>query len=84
MALFIFWAWIVIEHSTILPNIGRCSIVNETSPEANWNRRTGGQADRRTGEQDHVLSQAYALTKKCYELKINILGEGRVKGGEGG
>ena len=36
------------------------SIVNETSPEANWNRQTGGQADA----QDHVLSQAAALTKK--------------------
>ena len=32
------------------------SIVNETSPEANWNGRTG--------RQDHVLSQADALTKK--------------------
>ena len=35
------------------------SIVNETSPEANWNRQTG----RRTGAQDYVLSQADALTK---------------------
>ena len=42
------------------------SIVNETSPEANWNRRTGRQADRRTGEQDHVLSQVDALTKKIF------------------
>ena len=32
------------------------SIVNETSPEANWNRQADGQ--------DHVLSQADALTKK--------------------
>ena len=39
------------------------SIGNETSPEANWNRQTGGQTDRRTGEQDNVLSQADALTK---------------------
>ena len=31
------------------------SIVTETSLEANWNRRTDGQ--------DHVLSQADALTK---------------------
>ena len=30
------------------------SIVNETSPEANWNRQTGRQTDT----QDHVLSQA--------------------------
>ena len=36
------------------------SIGNETSPEANWNRQTGRQADA----QDHVLSQADALTKK--------------------
>ena len=37
------------------------SIVNNTSQEANWNgRRTGRQADG----QDHVLSQADALTKK--------------------
>ena len=36
------------------------SIVNKTSPEANWNR----QADRRTERQDHVLRQADALTKK--------------------
>ena len=35
------------------------SIVNETSPEANWNRQTGRQADA----QDHILSQADALTK---------------------
>ena len=35
------------------------SIVNETSPEANWNRQTG-----QTGAQDYVLSQADALTKK--------------------
>ena len=35
------------------------SIVNETSPEANWNR----QADRQAGAQDYVLSQADALTK---------------------
>ena len=35
------------------------SIVNETSPEAKWNRQAGGQADT----QDHVLGQADALTK---------------------
>ena len=38
------------------------NIVNETSPEANWNRRTDGQ--------DHVLSQADALTKNEDKLKI--------------
>ena len=38
------------------------SIVNETSPEANWN----GQAGRQTGAQDYVLSQADALTKKLF------------------
>ena len=52
------------------------SIVNKTSPEANWNGRT----DRR---KSHVLSQADALTKNCgfkklrikYKLRvINILG----------
>ena len=32
------------------------SIVTETSQEANWNGQAGGQ--------DHVLSQADALTKK--------------------
>ena len=26
------------------------SIVNETSPEANWNRRAGGQTGRRAGK----------------------------------
>ena len=36
------------------------SIVNETSPEANWNRRTDAQ--------DHVLSQADALTKNGVEF----------------
>ena len=36
------------------------SIVTETSQEANWNRQAGRQADG----QDHVLSQADALTKK--------------------
>ena len=36
------------------------SIVTETSQEANWN----GQANRQADEQDHVLSQADALTKK--------------------
>ena len=56
------------------------SIVNETSPEANWNRQTDrqidrqtdrqtdGQAGRQTGRQaegqDHVLIQDDALTKE--------------------
>ena len=50
------------------------SIVNKTSPEANWNRRgllygSGGGCYMGwegvvIGEQDHVLSQADALTKK--------------------
>ena len=35
------------------------SIVHETSPEANWNRRTGRQADA----QDNILSQADTLTE---------------------
>ena len=35
------------------------SIVNETSPEAIWNRQT----DRQTDGKDHVLSQADVLTK---------------------
>ena len=47
------------------------SIVNETSPEANWNRQTGGQADRQTGAQDYVLSQADALTKNLLESAKN-------------
>ena len=50
----LFWAWIIKEHSTIVPNNGRCYIVNKTSPEANWSRRTA---------QDHILSQADTLTK---------------------
>ena len=54
----IFWAWIV-EHSTILPTMVNVTIVNKTSPEANWNRQEGRQADT----QDHILSQADALTK---------------------
>ena len=37
------------------------SIVTQTSQEANWNGQTDGQADG----QDHVLSQADALTKNC-------------------
>ena len=41
------------------------SIVNETSPDANWNRQTGGPAGRQTGAQDYVLSQADALAKNC-------------------
>ena len=40
------------------------SIVNKTSPEANWNRQADRQADRQAGAQDYVLSQADALTKK--------------------
>ena len=40
------------------------SIVNKTSQEANWNERTGRQTGRQTDGQDHVLSQADALTKK--------------------
>ena len=31
--------------------------------EANWNRRTDGQVDRRTGPRIESLSQADALTK---------------------
>ena len=38
-------------------------IVNETSSEANWN----GQTDKQAGRQDHILSQADALTKKIIE-----------------
>ena len=52
MALLIFGAWIDI------------SIVNKTSQEANWNGRSGRQTGRQTDGQDHVLSQADALTKK--------------------
>ena len=37
--------------------------VNETSPEANWNMQTDRQADR----QDHLQSQADALTKNDTE-----------------
>ena len=50
------------------------SIVNKTSPKANWNRRgllygSGGGCYMGwegvvIGEQDYVLSQADALTKK--------------------
>ena len=36
------------------------SIVTETSQEANWNGKAGRQADG----QDHVLSQADALSKR--------------------
>ena len=39
------------------------SIVNETSQEANWNGQADRQTDRQTDGQDHVLSQADALTK---------------------
>ena len=45
------------------------SIVNKTSPEANWNRQTDRQTDRRTGAQDYVLSQADALTKNKEKAK---------------
>ena len=38
----------------------------DTWDEANWNRQTGGQTDRRTGGQDPALSQADALTKNCF------------------
>ena len=33
---------------------------------------TGGQADRQTDEQDHVLSQADALTKNSLVLKTPV------------
>ena len=49
------------------------SIVNETSPKANWNRRTDRQADRQTGEQDHVLSQADALTKNETIMYLTLI-----------
>ena len=39
-------------------------IVTKTSQEAKWNR----QADRQTDAQDHVLSQADALTKNWVEF----------------
>ena len=38
--------------------------------EANWNRRTGGQTERQTGEQDHVVSQADALTKNIQNFDL--------------
>ena len=49
------------------------SIVNETSPEANWNRQTG-QAGRQADAQDYILSQADALTKnnRCSFDLINF------------
>ena len=43
------------------------SIVNETSPEANWNRQADRQTGRQTDGKDHVLSQADALTKNGIE-----------------
>ena len=39
------------------------SIVNKTSPEANWNRQADRQAGGQADAQDYVLSQADALTK---------------------
>ena len=45
------------------------SIVNKTSQEANWN----GQTDRWTDGQDHVLSQADALTKNIKEHIHNLV-----------
>ena len=48
------------------------SIVNETSPEANWNRQSDRHADRQTDGQDHVLSQADALTKKQRRVHIKL------------
>ena len=49
------------------------SIVNETSPEANWNRQTGGQSGRQTGAQNYVLCQADALTKNIQEPVCKFL-----------
>ena len=50
----------------------RLATTTRDDSEANWNRRTGGQADA----QDHVLSQADALTKKAgQKLKQTILKE---------
>ena len=54
------------------------SIVNETSPEANRNkqtgRKTGRQAGRQADPQDHILSQADALTNKAigFDIKSNF------------
>ena len=42
------------------PTMVDIHIVTETYQEANWNRQTG----RQKVAQDHVLSQADALTKK--------------------
>ena len=42
----------------------RLATTSRNNYEANWNRRTDGQADRQTDGKDHVLSQADALTKK--------------------
>ena len=36
-------------------------------------RQTGGQADRRTDGQDHVLSQADVLAKNSADIKENAL-----------
>ena len=41
------------------------NIDTKTSQEANWNGQPGGRTDKQTDDgQDHVLSQADALTKK--------------------
>ena len=42
------------------------SIVNETSPEDNWNRQTGGQAGRQTGAQVYLLSQADYKSERVF------------------
>ena len=55
------------------PQLLDVSIVNETSLEANWNRRTGRQTDGK----DRVLSQADAQTKNEVNISnmLNITGK---------
>ena len=48
----------------------RLATTSSDDSEANWN----GQEDRMTDGQDHLLSQADALTKKIYKLsKTGVL-----------
>ena len=43
-----------------------------TGTDRQEDRGTGGQADRRTDGQDHVLSQADALSKKQRRVHIKL------------
>ena len=56
------------------------SIVNETSPEANWNRRTDGQTDRQTNLRPRIFYVYCFYMSKLLITHLGIKFKGKASG----